>query len=121
MQKQYMRKTEFRRVCVAFENAIVCSRKIKFAKFPCDMFRCCETRRNYLHICPVYNGFIPITCVQAHTEWISHKDLLDYYFEWLSVFTKTFPEAKILVDEWDDFLKLDRILCEVCDGWNHEN
>lgn len=121
MQKQYMRKTEFRRVCAAFENAITCSRKIRFAKFPCDMFRCGGLNRDYSHICPVINGFLPITCLQANTEWISHKDFLDYYFEWLSVFAKSFPEAKKLVDEWDNYLKLDRILCEVCDGWNHEN
>lgn len=121
MPQGYLRKTDIKRICAAFEEAIAESRKPhSLSKFPCAMFRYGENH-SLCYLCPIYNDLFPFGCFRARIRGETHDVWLNSYHAWLTLFSMTFKEARKKLDEWDEFLKLDKILCEVCDGWNHEN
>lgn len=121
MQQKYMRKTDIKRICAAFEEVISESRRGS-AKFPCEKyFHCGDDKKNLWYICPIGQGLFHFYCYRARLEGKPHETWLEAYHAWLTLFAMTSAVAREKLGEWDEFLKLDKILCEVCDGWNHEN
>lgn len=121
MNNHFMRKTDEKRICAAFEEVIAESRRGS-AKFPCEKyFHCGDDKKNLWYICPIGQGLFHFYCYRARLEGKPHETWLEAYHAWLTLFAMTSAVAREKLGEWDEFLKLDKILCEVCDGWNPEN
>lgn len=121
MQQGFISKTDAKRICAAFEEVIAESRQ-GAAKFPCEKyFHCGDDKRHLGYLCPIGNGLFHFSCYRARLEGKPHETWLEAYHAWLTLFAMTSIVARKKLGEWDEFLKLDKILCEVCDGWNHEN
>lgn len=121
MNNHFMRKTDAKRICAAFEEVISESRP-GAAKFPCEKyFHCGDDKRHLGYLCPIGNGLFHFSCYRARLEGKPHETWLEAYHAWLTLFAMTSSVAREKLGEWDEILKLDKILCEVCDGWNHEN
>lgn len=121
MTNHFISKTDAKRICAAFEEVIAESRR-GAAKFPCEKyFHCGDEKKDLGYICPIGQRLFHFYCYRARIEGKPHETWLEAYHAWLTLFAMTSAVAQKKLDEWDGFLKLDKILCEVCDGWNHEN
>lgn len=113
MNNHFMRKTDAKRICAAFEEVIAESRRGS-AKFPCEKyFHCGDGERHLGYICPIGNGLFHFSCYRARLAGKPHKTWLEAYHGWLTLFAMTSAVAQKKLGEWDEFLKLDKILCEV--------
>lgn len=116
MNNCFIRKTDAKRICAAFEQVIADSR-LGAAKFPCEeYFHCGDGRRDLAYLCPIGNRLFHFYCYRARFEGKPHEVWLEAYHAWLTLFAVTSSVAREKLDEWDAFLKIDKILSEISDG-----